>query len=45
MYADNKNITFCAPCIPNLKLQINTELKHIDLWCKADKLSLDVAET
>ena len=34
MYADDANVTFSAPSIPDLELQINTELKHIDLWLK-----------
>ena len=40
------NVTFPAPTIPDLESQINSELKHIDLWLKANKLSLtDVAKT
>ena len=38
MYADGTNVTFSAPSIPDLELQINTELKHIDLWLKANNL-------
>ena len=45
MYADDTNVTFSAPSIPDLELQINTELKHIDLWLKANNLSLNVAKT
>ena len=45
MYADGTNVTFSAPSIPDLELQINTELKHIDLWLKANNLSLNVAKT
>ena len=45
MYADDTNVTFSAPTIPDLESQINSELKHIDLWLKANKLSLNVAKT
>ena len=45
MYADDTNVTFSAPSIPDLELQINTELKDIDLWLKANNLSLNVAKT
>lgn len=45
MYADNTNATFSAPCVHHLELQLNTELKHINLWLKANKLSLNVAQT
>ena len=45
MHADDTNVTFSAPSIPDLELQINTELKHIDLWLKANNLSLNVAKT
>ena len=44
MYADNTNVTFSAPCVHHLELQLNTELKHINLWLKANKLSLNVAK-
>ena len=45
MYADDTNVTFSAPSIPDLELQINTELKHTDLWLKGNNLSLNVAKT
>ena len=45
MYADDTNITFSAPSIPDLELQINTWMKHIDLLLKANSLSLNVAKT
>ena len=45
MYADDTNVTFSAPTIPDLESQINSELKHIDLWLKANKLSLNVTKT
>ena len=44
MYAGDTNVTFSAPSIPGLELQINTELKHIDLWLKANNLNLNVAK-
>ena len=45
MYADDTNVAFSAPSIRDLELQINTELKHIDLCLKANNLSLNVAKT
>ena len=42
---DDSSVTFSAPSIPDLELQINTELKHIDLWLKANNLSFNVAKT
>ena len=45
MYADDTNVTFSAGTIPDLKSQINSDLKYIDRWLKANKLSLNVAKT
>ena len=45
MYADNPNVTFSAATIPDLESQINSDLKYIDRWLKANKLSLNVAKT
>ena len=45
MYAYNTNVTFSAHSAHHLELQFNTELKHINLWLKANKLSLNVAWT
>ena len=45
MYADNTNVTFSAASVHHLELQLNTELKQINLWLKANKLSLNVART
>ena len=45
MYADDTNVAFSALSIRDLELQINTELKHIDLCLKANNLSLNVAKT
>ena len=44
MYADDTNATFSAATIPELESQIN-DLKYIDRWLKANKLSLNVAKT
>ena len=38
MYADNTNVTFSAHSAHHLELQFNTELKHINLWLKANKV-------
>ena len=45
MYADDTNVTFSAATIPDLESQINSDLKYIDGWLKANKLSLNVAKT
>ena len=45
MYADDTNVTFSAATIPDLECQINSDLKYIDRWLKANKLSLNVAKT
>ena len=45
MYADDTNVTFAASDMLGLETQINTELKSINLWLKANKLSLNVAKT
>ena len=45
MYADDTNVTFSAATIPDLESQINSDLKYIDCWLKANKLSLNVAKT
>ena len=45
MYADDTNVTFAASDMLGLETQINTELKSINLWLKANKLSLNVAQT
>ena len=44
-YADDTNVTFAASDMLGLEIQINTELKSINLWLKANKLSLSVAKT
>ena len=45
MYADDTNVSFSAATIPDLESQINSDLKYIDCWLKAYKLSLNVAKT
>ena len=45
MYADDTNVTLSAANIPDLDSQINSDLKYIDRWLKANKLSLNVAKT
>jgi len=45
MYADDTNVTFAASNSINLETQINTELKSIDLWLRANKWSFNVAKT
>ena len=43
MYAEDTNVTFSAATIP--EFQINSDLKYIDRWLKANTLSLNVAKT
>ena len=45
MYADDTNVTFAASNMIDLESQINSELKSINLWLRANKLSLNVAKT
>ena len=45
MYADDTNVTFSAATTPDLKSQVNSDMKYIDRWLKANKLSLNVAKT
>ena len=45
MYADDTNVAFSAAIVADLETQINSDLEHIDLWLKANKLSLKVAQT
>ena len=45
MYADDTNVTFAASNMIDLEIQINTKLKSINLWLRANKLSLNVAKT
>ena len=45
MRTTHTNVTFSASTIPDLETQINSKMKHIDLWLKANKLSLSVAKT
>ena len=39
MYANDTDVTFSAATIPDLESQINSDLKYIDRWLKANKLS------
>ena len=45
MYADDTNVTFAASNMVDLETQINNELSSINIWLKANKLSLNVAKT
>ena len=45
MYEDNTNVTFSTPTIPDLESQVNNKVKDIDLWLKANKLSVDIPKT
>ena len=45
MYAHDTNVTLSAATIPDHESQINSDLKYIDRWLTANKLSLNVAKT
>ena len=45
MYADDTNVIFSVASIHDLESKINSDLKYIDRWLKANKLSLNVAKT
>ena len=45
MYVDGTNVTFSAATIPDLESQIKSDLKYIEGWLEANKLSLNVAKT
>ena len=45
MCADDTNVTSSAATIPDVESQINSDLKYVDRWPKANKLSLNVAIT
>ena len=45
MYANDTSVTFSAATMPDLESQINSDLKYIDHWLKANKWSLNVAKT
>ena len=45
IYADGMNVTCGAFNMIDLETQINNELKSINLWLRANKLSLNVAWT
>ena len=45
MYANDTSVTFSVATIPDLESQINSDLKYIDHWLKANKWSLNVAKT
>ena len=45
MYANDTNVTFAASDMLGLETQINTELKSINLWLRANKLIRNVAKT
>ena len=45
VHADDTSVTFAAPDMLGLETQINTELKHINLWHRANKLGLNVGKT
>ena len=45
MYADDTSISFTAPHKSGLQSVINEDLKNVNVWLKANKLSLNVAKT
>ena len=45
MYADDTTLTFCASDTNSLESQINSELKQLNQWLVANKLTLNVSKT
>ena len=45
MFADDTNLTLSAKTLTELKLALTPELNNLSCWLKANKLSLNVAET
>ena len=44
MYADDTTLTFCASDTNSLESQINSELKQLNQWLVANKLTLNVSK-
>jgi len=45
MYADDTSISFEGTSVPEIEEQMNNELQNINIWLRANKLSLNVAKT
>lgn len=45
MYADDTNISFEGTSVQEIEEQMNNELQNINVWLRANKLSLNVAKT
>ena len=45
MYADDTTLTFTAGDTTSLEFQINNELKQVNQWLVANKLTLNVSKT
>ena len=45
MYADDTSLAFQSDRASQLTETLNDDRKNLDLWCKGDKLSLNVAKT
>ena len=45
MFADDTNITLSAKTVADLKLAVNSELKNLTCWLRANRLNLNVAKT
>ena len=45
MYADDTNITVSANNAADLKTMLNDELSNLNLWLRANKLSLNITKT
>ena len=45
LFADDTNLFYKNPDKSILEDQINNELKHVSLWLKVNKLSLNVSKT
>ena len=45
MFADDTNITLSAKTVADLKLAMNSKLKNLTCWLRANRLNLNVAKT
>ena len=45
MFADNTNVSFASTSLSELENVLNRELQNVNIWLKANKLSLNIAKT
>ena len=45
MFADDTNVSFVSTSLSELENVLNRELQNVNIWLKANKLSLNIAKT